>query len=203
MRTPPHRSRLRGGKAGFASVGRHPGALSGRCQRRNAPLVRCRQTVVWVIATDGSRNTHAAPIGRMMRCGPRHDPARRQPLHRAPRMRIRCTALRAHHDGRAPDPARRRARRARMCEPAKSVRLATIPVCSKADRFSVSRRRPVLLPAGPSLGPPYGLCLAFRSLSAWSTPRGVAAAAPRFRSRRRPSGEARRLPVGPTSVTGW
>ena len=71
VRTRPHRSRLRGGKAGFASIDRRPGALSGRCQRRNAPPVRCRQTVVWVIATDGSRNTHAAPIGRMMRCGPR------------------------------------------------------------------------------------------------------------------------------------
>ena len=48
------------------------------------------------------------------------------------------------------------------------------------------RRRPVLLPAGPSLGP-----VAFRSLWAWSTPRGAAAAALQFRSRRRPSGEAR------------
>ena len=38
---------------------------------------------------------------------------------------------------------------------------------------------------------PSGSCLALRSLSAWSTPRRVAAAAPWFRSRRRPSGEAR------------
>ena len=74
---PPHRSRLRGGKAEFPNVGRRLGALSGRCQRRNAPPVRCRRTVVWASATDGSRSTHEAPTGRTMRCVPRENPRRR------------------------------------------------------------------------------------------------------------------------------
>ena len=55
-------------------------------------------------------------------------------------------------------------------------------LCIDVDRFF----SPPGLPWAP-----YGLCLAFRSLWAWSTPRGAAAAAPQFRSRRRPSGEAR------------
>ena len=89
---PAHRSRLRGGKEEFANVGRRRGVLSGRCQRRNAPPVRCRRTTAWASATDGSHSKHAARIGRMMRCGPRespHQPQRDRDLSTLQQMKVR------------------------------------------------------------------------------------------------------------------